>query len=83
MEVLITAEHYSNEDADPWYYKGHIHKNIVGSIFAGVRGEKYIGIGPMIGLAISEKAEVWIAVPVAYQPDEGRTSMTLGLSVEF
>lgn len=88
LEVFLTAEHYySREETNSWYYKGYLTKRLSESFFAGIYGEKDVGIGPMIGWKLSEKVKFSIAVPVIHRPsaetDTGRTKAIASVSIEF
>ncbi len=84
VEVFLSSEYYLKDKVDPWYHEGHIHMKFSSSCFAGVYGEKYVGLGPMIGCTPYEKIKIWVTAPVAYQPDSDyRTKMVIGATVAF
>lgn len=88
LEVFLTAEHYySREEANSWYYKGYLTKKLSESFFAGIYGEKDVGIGPMIGWQWNERIKFSLAIPLMHRPsidsEAGRTKAIASVSIEF
>lgn len=66
VEGYLSAEHYSREEAEPWFFTGYVHKDITEKVFVGVYGESGFGVGPMIGTSLfDKKLKIWFSVPVA------------------
>lgn len=73
-EVLLYGEYTLNESSnDRWFYKAHIYRSFYENWFAGIYGERFVGLGPLIGYNFSEKISMWFSTPVMELPDEDKT----------
>jgi len=73
LEGYLSAEHYSREEAEPWFIKGYVHKDITEKVFVGVYGESGFGVGPMIGTSLfDKKLKIWLSVPVASRSNDAK-----------
>jgi hypothetical protein len=80
---LFTAEHYSNEPDDPWYYKGYIERKFNDSYLVGLYGEKGMGAGPMVGMYLGSQTKIWATAPIISRPNQGGMRTLFGLTFEF
>src|SRR3989344_2088257 len=70
--AYFEAEYYFGGEEDPWWYRGYGHRTIGSTLFfAGVYGEKDVGVGPLIGWGPTEQPEIFGAVPVLGTSDAG------------
>jgi len=87
--ALVTADHYSKEEVEPWWYKGYVEYKMTDQFFAGVYGEKGSGLGPMLGIRPVEGLKLWVSVPIVSTPkrdENGEVSgkkLFVGLTYEF
>jgi hypothetical protein len=80
-EIFLSAEHYGDEDDAPWFYKGQASRRFAGSLFAGVHGEKDVGVGPLFGWR-NGNIRLWGAIPVVGRPHDGPRGIA-GIQLEF
>ncbi len=65
---------YVDDDVgnNKWFYKYHLQRSLDHQWFAGLYGERLLGLGPLLGFNLTDELSVWITVPVADLPDEGK-----------
>ena len=69
IEGSLYAEAYKGDPVR--FYKGHLQNTFSNGIIAGVYGESFAGVGPMVGYQFTEHLSVRVMVPVTVRPDEG------------
>lgn len=80
VKAFLYAEYTWKDKEEPWYFKGYLRKDLGEKFFAGIYGEKFLGIGPMLGMKLAPGIELWAMIPLI---DKADMRMMAGLSIEF
>ncbi len=80
VKAFLYAEYTRKDKEEPWYFKGYLRKDLGEKFFAGIYGEKFLGIGPMLGMKLAPGIELWAMIPLI---DKADMRMMAGLSIEF
>jgi hypothetical protein len=83
IEGLLYAERYRHDRKDPLFVKMLAQKKFESNPIAGVYGETFAGVGPMLGYQFTKKFSARVVVPVAKLPDTGRVHALILFSLSF
>lgn len=81
IEGLLYAEVYRGDPIR--FYKGYLQKTFGNDIILGIYGESFVGVGPIVGLQMTDSLSVRVTVPTSYRPDEDGAKALVLLRLTF
>ena len=81
--VYLYTEYIPSDDEEPFFYKFDAKRNFGDNFFAGIYAEKFFGVGPLVGIKLSENIEFQAAFPVADRDDYTRMNSYVSLTISF
>jgi hypothetical protein len=83
VKALFFAEYIPKDRDEPWFFKGYVKWNFAKKYYAGIYGESFFGIGPMLGMSLERGWDLSVTAPIAAKPSEGKKRVMANLNYTF